>query len=172
MASHLRKQLTRSKKKKIDGQSESESIAATDMMRSSMETITETEEFGSSEKKKKKSSTSHYQQKILNELENLTKAIQIQQNTQQDQLDFLKSQQAETKQKQSTIILEKEEEKEEIEPEIVEVPPLVTVSEEKQNETQVEKYSRDVRRAFQIATSQLFLIILLVFGYYTVTVSF
>lgn len=167
----LRKQLSRSKqKKKIEGLSESEVIADTDTMRSSTESLLhDSVEEVPTEKKKKKSSSSHYQHRILTQLENLSKVIQNQQNIQQDQLECLKKQQENF---QPKISLNKtNEEKEEEPPEIVEVPPLLLESAEEKEQIYLEKYSRDVRRAFQVATSQLFLFLLLILGYFTVTVS-
>ena len=137
----------------------------------------ETSKVERSEKKRSRklggSSSDVAQEKILEQLVTLTASINEQQKINQQQIELLKLREQQVALARSKISLEKEPEPEqeaESEPEDIPVvvPPLLEMS--GNNETQFDKYSRDVRRAFQIATSQLILLVLLVLGYFTVSV--
>lgn len=128
----------------------------------------------SSERPKSKSSKrSDYQAKILAQLESLTYAVTAQQNIQKDQLAILQHTEKELaskREKKDRIILQKQDLPEPvIKPDLSAVPKLVEpISSTTSMVDLQEKYSRDVRRAFQIATSQLILLLLLTLGYFTV----
>ena len=131
-------------------------IGAPSMTRDELE---DTVEDTPTEKRERSSSSGSSTARLSKKIDRLTSAIQAQQESQRKQIEALV-------QRSEPVAKE---------PKVPSLAPLPAVSnavpETASEKQQLAKFNRDVRRAFQGTSSQLLLAVLLILGYFTLTVS-